>query len=373
MKRGSKMRKSLLIVSVAVAALVGCGGTGAQGKTALAAAASEQNGIKIDSVDVFSRTANVMVKVPYSELVVKFSSISGLLEVVGTVNGAIAEYFFGGTYPYGVEREDREPPDVGYEPLEVELDKEAWYVFFNALHNSGIRRWEREYYSPNMGDVYSWGIYIYTKGGDTLISSFGVDRYPPNKDEWFAFRDIIDSFIEMMKEKKQKLREMEYTKRFGRPMSEYERSVKQIFYYHGTTLPITVELKASGEVVSFNGCSVRLDIDDWLDIINALGHIIDGSINKNNVDTTEVKEPMWGSVGVYDSTRLANREPEAAILDCYLRYDDDNFTDTASINKCINSLPKDKPIYATGIGQFPASEELKNIMDGISAGITCEE
>ena len=327
------MRKALLIVSVAAAALVGCGGTGAQGKTALAAAASEQNGIKTDSVDVFSQTANVMVKVPYSELVVKFSSISGLLEVVGMANGAIAEYFFEGTYPYGVEREDREPPDVGYEPLEAELDKEAWYVFFNALYNSGIRKWEREYSSPNMGDVYSWGIYIYTKGGDTLISSWGIDAYPPDAEEWSAFRDIIDSFIEMMKERKQKLREMKYSKRFGRPMSEYERSLKKIYYDCGTTKSTSIELSASGEVVLLDSCFVRLNIEDWLDIINALDNI---SIKKNDVDTAEIKYPTCGRVTVYDFTAWINRMDK-------------------------------KPL------DFPVSGEFKKIMDDIKAKITCEE
>jgi hypothetical protein len=332
-QRGGRKMRNLALMWVLAACLLGCGGKGTQGKTAPVTVASEQADTEIDSVDVFSQTANVMVKVPYSELVVESGSIYGRLEVVGMANGAIAEYFLEETYPYGVEREYREPPPVGFEPLEAKLDKETWYVFFNVLYNSGIRKWKREYLSPNVGDVYSWSICIYTKDRDTLIYSLGIDAYPPDAEEWSAFRDIIDSFIKMMTEKKRKLREMKYSKRFGRPMSEYERSLKKIYYDCETTKSTSIELQASGEVVLFDSCFVRLNIEDWLDIINALDNI---SIKKNDVDTAEIKYPTCGRVTVYDFTAWINRMDK-------------------------------KPL------DFPVSGEFKKIMDDIKAKITCEE
>jgi hypothetical protein len=328
-----------------VAALVGCGGTGAQGKTALAAAASEQNGIKIDSVDVFSQTANAMVRVPYSELRFEFGessypSLATKLEVIGMTDGAVAAYFFRSIYDGWSE--NREPPPIGWEPLEVKLDNEEYSTFFKALHNSGIRQWRRNgYYSATL-DGHGWGFDIYTKSGDTLISSWGNNNYPPD-DEWSAFNNVINGFIKMMKEKKQKLREMEYIQRFGKPMSEYERSIVKILYDYGTTRLFSVELKASGEIILFDSCFVRLNIADWLDIINALDNIGSGSINKNNVDTTEMKDTLWKYiVSVYDSAGWRNRLVK-----------NKEFVDTV------------KPLHV--------SEKLKNIMDGISAGITCEE
>ena len=356
------MRKTAIIAAAIVGLFFGCGGTETQGKPTLATVAEQAN-IGVDSVDVFSQTANVMIKVPYSKLIVESGPIDGRLEVVGTANGAIAALF---TYSIdwgGVAREDREPPEVGDEPLEVELDKDEWYTFFNVLYNSGIRRWKREYRSPNFGDVYSWRICIYTKDRDTLIYSFGIDAYPPNKDEWSAFRDIIDNFIEMMKEKKQKLREMEYSKRFGRPMSGYERSIKEISYNSGTTKPIIVEIKTSGEVVLFNRCSVRLNIEDWLDIINAVNNIVDESIKKNNVDTVNMKSPMWGRVTAYDSISLQNQNNYFYDrLGCSGRYDGDKI----NIDKCKDSLSYNKPV------DFPVSDGLKKIMDDIMAKIMCE-
>jgi hypothetical protein len=359
--------RNLALVWVLATCLLGCGGRGTQGKTAPAISTTEPNVIKIDSVDVFSQTANAMVRIPYSELHVKFeesvfpSPPTGL-EVIGMSNGAVAAYFFSGTYS-GVEREYR----AGYEPLEIELDKEEWCALFNALHNSGIQRWKKDGYNSLTFDGHVWALYIYTKDGDTLISSYGINNYPPD-DEWFAFNSIIHGFVKMMKEKKQKLREIEYTKLFERPMSEYERHIKKISYSRGTTQSASIELTPSGTVVFFNrscfgglniedlldnmdtfgdiaSCSIRLNIVDWLNIVNALGNIVGESIKKNNVDTMEMKDPIWGSVSVYDSTKLVYQD----------------------------ILENSKPVEPVNdITPLPVSEELKVIINGIEAKIKNE-
>jgi hypothetical protein len=324
---------------IAAFCCIGCGGAGTRGKPATAVAGHVD--MEADSVDVFSQTTNATVRVPYSELRVEFSEANDYeskLEVIGMETGAVATYFFPTTYP-SVEREYRDPPPAGYEPLEIELDKKEWRAFFNALLDSGIRQWKREGYNSLSLDGYGWGFDIYTKDGDTLISSHGNDNYPPNKDEWSAFNNVTHGFIKMMRERKQKQREMEYANRFGKSISEYERSIVIVFYDCGTTKSVSVRLSASGEVVFYSMCTggVRLNVDDWLNIINALNNIAGESISKTDVDTMVLKDTIRECVvSVYDSPSWRNR--------------------FANNKDSINTV---KPL--------PVSEKLKDIMDGIEA------
>jgi len=350
------------IVVIYCIGFVGCSGIGTQGKSAM--------GIGIDSVEVFSQKANAMVKVSYSEL--RFEVYDQRLEVIGTENGAIASHVSSNIDPW--QRERGGSYSVGYEPLEIELNMDEWRVFFNALLSTGIQRWKRERYGNKYivdmdGDGYRWGLCIYTKDGedkDTLIFSSGYNGYPPN---WYAVDSLIRSFITMMYERKQKLRELEYAKRFGKPMSEYENSIKEIFYRPTESTSTSVELKTSGEVVLFHNHRVKLNIEDWLDIINALGNINDGSIR---IGSMGIKGSTLGYVTAYDSISQVNeRQYFYDRFVCEGRYHFGRTeSDLAKIEKCQDSLSRNKTL---NIKPLPVSEELRNIMDGIMAKITCED
>jgi len=321
----------ITVCSIAALLFIGNGGCTHSNKTIQDNKATENN----PSVKVFSQLSDTMIEISYSKLRVNFRGWVDL-EIIGVAKGAVTKFM---SQRICIESE------VGYcdeRPLKAELDEAEWRTFFNALHNN-VKQWNREgYYNyrtlhsiPVDSDV--WSIRIFTEDEDTLISSFAwnPDSQPPN---WSEFRSVIHALLKTLKDKRGKLAETEYLKRFGTPMPDYQRSIKEIYYVREGQVSM-VRLTPLGTIALYDtnlgvdwrfsdnmfilhgGDAIELNITDWFDLVNALGNDVIDLVENPTTDyiyiniTERVKDCRRNRLENCDFRKFPNEFDPLAVSD----------------------------------------------------------
>jgi hypothetical protein len=154
-------------------------------------------------------------------------------------------------------------------------------------------------------DGWGWGLGIHEEG-NPLIYSSGYLQYPPN---WRSFKIVINNFVEKIRGKKIFPHGAEYEKRFGTPMTHFQNSIKHVVFYGENYSIMVLQVLNSNTISAIFGPLVArgetdLHINDWLDIIHALGNITcecDSesewwNINEQNNTNKTTYPPAWDTL-----------------------------------------------------------------------------
>ena len=175
------------------------------------------------------------------------------ISVTRTATGAIAKY--------------RE------EVLELELDLDGWLDLVNATYKYGIRKLNGLDKKNDMGRKY---------GGNSIGLTARIDMLNDNmgKNDWPEFVNVMEAMkakiIEDGGAKLEARLKIEYEKKFGIPISDFELSITDVHYQYFNRLSqnLNVEFSAtrttSGASIKYKDEKLELDIGDWLDFVNIL-------------------------------------------------------------------------------------------------------
>ena len=196
--------------------------------------------------------------------------------------------------------------DGNYEPIaETVLDKEEWRSLLNSIFNSGIMElsgaWRIRFVVEfvDMGSRHdTWGLDVFIRGGDTLASFSGGELYgrPVRPPSVLAIKDILGDIPKRASNAVNAPIEAEYQKRFGKSMSDFERSVMLIEYKRDTVVFRTMSGTINAFTCWFDDTVSKLDMSDWLDIVYALGNGVRESnytVITGEIDWQAVKERVY--------------------------------------------------------------------------------
>jgi len=175
-----------------------------------------------------------------------------------------------------------------YTEIELELDMDEWLDFVNALHKCNIG--EKQFSNARRMD----GTFDYVNEDvrelEILLSSskklwFGFQPKSQKYEDWADVAEIMDSMTvsiikKMAAEIEPKL-ESEYEKKFGVPISDFERSISGMYfdsYEHPNYLYISIYRTATGANIKYSDKAqstapkrnLNIDIGEWLDFVNTL-------------------------------------------------------------------------------------------------------
>jgi len=207
-----------------------------------------------------------------------------VIEVSGTATGAAAKYHTSRLNPGGC--------DDGYmlyhiiygdnEPVaETVLDTAKWHNLLNSIFNSGIReldkKWGSKYGFLLTECIDAWGLDIFTRAGDTLISFCGGSFYGRNTHplSLSVVKGIADNLIRLISDKINIQLDLEYETMYGISMPDFMRSIMLVVYketaVHRTMAGIIKATRPwADKITSPNAFELELGISDWLDILHSL-------------------------------------------------------------------------------------------------------
>jgi hypothetical protein len=176
------------------------------------------------------------------------------ISITRTATGAIAKYMV-----YGQE-------------LELELDMVDWLDFVNALHKSNVK--EKRYPPKIDGEL------------EILFSSsekFKFNRYHPNWSEFVNLMEVMTARVKkgIAADIEPKLK-LEYEKKFGVPISDFELSISYVYYIifpfeisttrtaKGAHMKHQYVVQKSERDFDFINVDTYVDIGEWLDFVRVL-------------------------------------------------------------------------------------------------------
>jgi hypothetical protein len=191
----------------------------------------------------------------------------------------------------------------------AEFSAKEWQDFIRALYNLRFNEWQKEYKEPEDRSIIDrvlrgdseWSLSIFSPDKKEADTFSGKNKYPPNWEELAKIMEGVSKKI-IVKTKKEaefplenKLK-MEYEKKFGEPISDFEISTKEITFriskekeyyrYISITRTETGAILRDGKIYGFTlewGVPYELELSsgEWLDFMRAL--------HKSKVDEWEKK------------------------------------------------------------------------------------
>ncbi|MCL2260872.1 MAG: hypothetical protein FWC15_05895, partial [Fibromonadales bacterium] len=169
----------------------------------------------------------------------------------------------------------------------VKISTEDWLDFINALYNSSFMNWDKSFGDARPAgqkdDVYR--LNIYNSNNAELLKFNGFNKYPPNWDKFIKVINDVRAKAKkdnVAKEMESKMK-TEYQKKFKKPISEFELSIKSMLY-HGfsraidQSVDIHLNRTATGAVIEYKvgrrddntKLKAELSMGEWLDFLNSL-------------------------------------------------------------------------------------------------------
>jgi len=187
----------------------------------------------------------------------------------------------------------------------VRLSMEDWLDFINALYESSFTDWNKSLWSVSpLGQLYDqYFLNIYNSNNIKGVQFMGSNQYPPN---WGKFIKAIND-IRAKAKKNSATMEMEdrmkteYQKRFRKKISEFELSLKSIFYdgfsrQLNNSLDVHLNRTDTGAIVEYkvgygDDATVlkeTLSMGDWLDFLNDLKQCPEKIIKGNKLQRQDI-------------------------------------------------------------------------------------
>jgi len=194
-----------------------------------------------------------------------------------------------------------------YDEAELELDMGEWLDFLNALHKCNIRekKFRDAYRTDGTFDYVNKEVRelkIQLSSLEELL--FGFQPEWPKYKDWTDVAEIMDSMVRSIIKRiaadiEPKL-EAEYEKKFGIPISDFERSIRGVYFRYKKDLSF-IEFSASrtatGAYINYIDrrkkhvdkmpnaeLDLTIDIGEWLDFLNALNRFNVSEWKKEYID-----------------------------------------------------------------------------------------
>jgi len=170
----------------------------------------------------------------------------------------------------------------------AEFSAKEWQNFIRALHNLRFNEWQKEYKDPkNRSDIErilegdsKWSLNIFSPDKKEANTFSGENAYPPNWEELAKIMENVSEKIIVKTKKEAELPlenklKMEYEKKFGEPISEFELSIRGVdLDTYGVTSVDRTETGAEAYYfLAKEGrerITLKLTTEEWLDFIRTL-------------------------------------------------------------------------------------------------------
>jgi len=236
------------------------------------------------SCEMFKKYERSINKVAFSHIVSGRHNFSSDIVVTKTETGAFVEWNDYSKTEFGRDNA---------KSWKAEFSTKEWQDFIRVLYNIRFDEWQKEYKGTRSQFHTKWSVGIFSPDKKEADTFSGENGYPPN---WNEFAKIMEDVTEKIITKTKKEAElpletklkMEYEKRFGEPISDFEVSIKEIVFriskekeyyrYISITRTETGAILQDGANYSnsylllMHGVPFELELSlgEWLDFIRAL-------------------------------------------------------------------------------------------------------
>jgi len=220
----------------------------------------------------------------------------------------------------GAFAEQKSHPYLGFgkSGSDAELSAKEWQDFIKALHNLRFSEWQKEYNGTKTKSPFvfhsdhKWNLDISSSDKKEDYSFSGENAYPPN---WSEFEKIIEDLAKQINAKEKREKEltletklaMEYEKKFGKSISDFELSMKEIIFHLSKDdkyNPFVIFRTEAGAILKYGPFESELSLGEWLDFIRALYKCnIEGWEKKYEKDSFKVVPAEKWELTIYSSAK----------------------------------------------------------------------
>jgi len=193
--------------------------------------------------------------------------------------------------------------------LEAEFSVKEWQNFIKALYSIRFNEWQKEYKEIANEIYYKWNLDIFSSDKKEDYSFYGENAVPQ---DWERLVILMNSLEKKALAREARKKEfpieskikMEYEKKFRKPISDFELSLKEIsFSIHSNY--IDIYRTKTGATLRDRSLDVELELslEEWLDFIRAIHKcdIEEWERKEENEEESEISQKSEWELTVYSS------------------------------------------------------------------------